>query len=123
MQGCLLTPLFLAFLSRCLRIRQSGCSLVFLACSSYVVSRSYFIPPDPIKVFVRLVPPSHALSSLSLTFCLLGVCRYLGYARLLYRSGCGSVTVFETNVHATSMRLPFGTQADTYGALIFSRIH
>ena len=123
MQGCLITPLFLAFLSRCLRIRQCGCSLVFLACSSCVVSRSYFIPPDPIKVFVRLRPPKF-LALFALTYSLfVGVCRYLCYARLLYRSGCGSVTVFESTVHSTSMSLPFGTQADTFGALIFSRIH
>ena len=69
------------------------------------------------------VPTNSSLFSLSLTLCLLGVCRYLCYARLLYRSGCGSVTVFETTVHATSIRLPFGTQADTFGALIFSSIH
>lgn len=82
-------PLFLPFLSRCLRIRQSGCSLVFLACSFIVVSRGYSATPKP---QIRLFFASSFLMAQMMSK--MGCHRRLGYARLLNRSGCGFVTVF-----------------------------
>ena len=55
-------PLHLPFLSRCFRIQQCGCSLVFFACSSIVVSRSSLPPQTPIRYSFGSVPPRPALS-------------------------------------------------------------
>ena len=102
-------PLHLPFLSRCLRIRQCGCSLVFFACSSIVVSRSSLPPQTPRKYSFRLRSSKTRAHSTSLIIYFSlhfrsrshsrsvnwGVTAACVYARLLNRSGCGLVTVFE----------------------------
>ena len=95
MQFLSLTPLFLAFLSQSFKIHFVAVhlfSLPVLHASSVAAIPS---PLNPLRLLRSKIQ---------------GVCRCLCYARLLSRSGCGLVTVFE---NPTYVQCSFRTSSHT----------
>lgn len=94
-----------------------GCSLVFFACSSIVVSRSSLPPHTPSKCSRKLVPHSRPR-------CIKwGVTAACVIARLLNRSGCVLVIVFENSTGSAVWLLPkaFGTPKPHFDPLSYLR--
>ena len=99
--------LFLPFISRFVRIPQFGYSFVFVRWFFMHLSRSSLSPQTPNNVF-REASPVTPFTSVNW-----GVTAACVIARLLLRSGCGLVTVFEQSSYC-ALFLPYLQSQSTF---------